>query len=422
MFFKQRCLLFFTVFALTTLLKPVWAQYRQEYPLPTPSIPDSLGVNIHFTDPAPNRLDLLAAAGFKWIRMDFSWSDTEHERGVYNFSDYDRLMAGLRRAHIRALFILDYGNDLYQHGAPTTPEARAAFCKWVAAAVTHFRHQGILWEMWNEPNIGFWQPHPDVNQYADLALAVGQTIRRVAPDEWYIGPGMSGMDFGFLEGCFKRGLLQYWDAVSFHPYRDAAPETAAPDFERVRQLIRQYAPPGKSVPILASEWGYSELYQGLDLEKQSRYIVREFLSNIANGLLLTIWYDWHDDGLDPHNAEHHFGTVFNNYQPKSTYLAAQTLARTLDGFVFRKRLDLSSPNDYCLLFTRGNEARLAVWTTEALPHPVQIPQLTGKVEVIGLTGARFVMTAEGNGLRFYLTNEPQYLVPTHNTAQNFGAE
>lgn len=403
------------IFCITLLLAgfllPSQAQYRLNYPLPTPSVPDSLGVNIHFTDPAPNHLDQLAQAGFKWIRMDFSWSDTERQRGVYNFSDYDRLMQGLRHYHIRALFILDYGNDLYQHGSPTTAEARAAFCRWVAAAVTHFRHQGILWEMWNEPNIGFWQPHPDVNQYADLALEVGQTIRRVAPDEWYIGPGMSGMDFNFLEGCFKRGLLQYWDAVSFHPYRDSAPETAAPDFERVRQLINQYAPAGKSIPILASEWGYSELYGGLDLQKQSRYIVREFLSNIANGLLLTIWYDWHDDGPNPKDPEHHFGTVFLNYQPKITYLAAQTLARTLNGFVFQKRLNLGSPNDYCLVFTKGNQVRLAAWTTDQLPHPITIPCNEGNVKVVELTGAQFTRMSDANGLRFYLTDEPQYLLP-----------
>src|SRR5207245_1305575 len=164
----------------------------------------------------------------------------------------------------------------------------------------------------------FWQPTPNVHEYIALALAVGKAIREAAPEEWYIGPATSGMDFGFMETCFQAGLLQYWDAVSFHPYRNSPPETAAPDFQRVRELIARYGPKGKTIPILSGEWGYSELYPGLSLDLQSRYLPRQFLSNLANGLIVSIWYDWRDDGTDPQETEHHFGTVTNDYNPKPT--------------------------------------------------------------------------------------------------------
>ena len=39
--------------------------------------------------------DLFAAAGFRWVRMDFKWDGTETERGRYDFSSYDRLIAAL---------------------------------------------------------------------------------------------------------------------------------------------------------------------------------------------------------------------------------------------------------------------------------------------------------------------------------------
>jgi hypothetical protein len=38
--------------------------------LPGPAIPDGLGVNIHFTDPRPGEMEMLADAGFKFVRMD----------------------------------------------------------------------------------------------------------------------------------------------------------------------------------------------------------------------------------------------------------------------------------------------------------------------------------------------------------------
>jgi hypothetical protein len=80
--------------------------------LPSAVVPDGLGVNIHFTDARPGELEMLAAAGFHWVRMDFFWGGTEKRRGEYDFSAYDRLLAALEAQKLRALFILDYGNPL----------------------------------------------------------------------------------------------------------------------------------------------------------------------------------------------------------------------------------------------------------------------------------------------------------------------
>jgi hypothetical protein len=389
----------------------VQARPTNPYPLPSPSVPDSLGVNIHFTDPGPGEMDLLSKAGFKWIRMDFAWEGIEREKGKYDFSAYERLLSALKPHGIRAIFILDYGNALYQEGSPRSPEARAAFGRFATAAVKQFQGRGILWEMYNEPNIGFWKPKPNVDEYIALAKETGRAIRAAAPEEWYIGPATSGMDFTFMERCFQAGLLEYWDAVSFHPYRNTPPETAAPDFHRVRELIEKYAPKGKKIPILSGEWGYSELYSGLSREKQARYISREYLSNMMNGLILSIWYDWHDDGTDPKETEHHFGTVFNDYKPKPTYEAIKTLATALDGFRLNKRLALASPEDYCLLFDKGNTHRLAAWTTSAQSHEVTLPTAAGSYQVTGNTGKTSEVTAEGSGLKLMLSDEPQYLAP-----------
>src|SRR3989442_4646158 len=128
-----------------------------------PAIPEGIGVNIHFTDPKPGEMKMLAAAGFRWVRMDFYWQRTEVAKGRYDFTPYDRLMNQLDQYNIRALLILDYANKLYDDGvAPYTDEGRRAFAQWAAASAQHFRGRGILWEIYNEPNIGFWTPHPSV--------------------------------------------------------------------------------------------------------------------------------------------------------------------------------------------------------------------------------------------------------------------
>jgi len=253
-----------------------------------------------------------------------------------------------------------------------------------------------------------------------LALAVGETIRAAAPGEAYIGPATSTVDFAFLEACFKGGLLEYWDALSIHPYRQNDPETASAEFRRLRGLIAQYAPKGKRIPILSGEWGYSSVWSGMNEIKQGKRLPRQWLNNLANDVPLSIWYDWHDEGLDPKEAEHHFGTVLNPYHkdrdpvydPKPAYLAAKTLTTALNGFRFNKRLAVDSADDYVLLFSKGDEVRLAVWTTSLQPHNAVIPASPGRFRVTAHTGENLpLVTADKNGLTITVTDAPQYLVP-----------
>ena len=148
--------------------------------LPPPIIPQCFGVNIHFTGAPVRDLDGLALGGFGWIRMDFEWEAVEKARGRYDFTSYDQLLEGLTTRHIKPLFILDYGNKLYQDGSPRSPEAQAAFARFAAAAATHYKGKPVLWEIWNEPNGGFWRPYADAEEYGRLALTGstgGQTGR-----------------------------------------------------------------------------------------------------------------------------------------------------------------------------------------------------------------------------------------------------
>ena len=160
------------------------------YPAIATMVDRGLGVNIHFTDPRPGEIKTIADAGFRWVRMDFVWEATEKTRGRYDFSAYDRLLESLRPFDIGALLILDYGNQLYDNGAPPrTENTRRAFADWAAAAARHFAGRRVIWEVYNEPNNKmFWRPQPDVNEYVALALAVGRAFRAAAPNEKLIGP------------------------------------------------------------------------------------------------------------------------------------------------------------------------------------------------------------------------------------------
>jgi hypothetical protein len=338
--------------------------YRARFPLPDRTVPEGWGVNIHFTQQAPGELAQIRAGGFRWVRMDLFWHEIEREKGKYDFTAYRKLLAELDAAGLRALFILCYGNDLYEPGAPKKPESQAAFAAFVAQAVREFRGRGVVWEMWNEPNLGkFWQPAPDPDQYAALANRVGDTIRTVAPGEWYVGPAVSGFDMPFLEAIFRRGVLRRFDAVTVHPYRPMEPESVTEDWSRLRTLLARYTPAGKTVPVLSGEWGYSELYAGLDKERQARYVARQYLINLRSGVPLSIWYDWKNDGTDPAEPEHYFGTVDHELRPKPAYQAAKVLAEALAGYRFAFSAAQSGETAHLLAFRNGDAVKWVGWST-----------------------------------------------------------
>jgi hypothetical protein len=408
----------FRILTLVLLLSPV--TFAQS--LPDLTVPDALGVNIHFTTAKPGEMRMLADAGFKWVRMDFTWAATERKKGVYDFSRYDTLLQSLAPHDIRPLFILDYANRLYDDGLPPhTDIARAAMAKWAAAAATHFKGKGVIWEMWNEPNIAqFWKPKPNADNYAKLALAVAKAVRAADPTSLHVGPATSTIDLAFLETCFKAGLLDHWDAVSVHPYRQGDPETANPEYRNLRLLIARYAPKGKTIPILSGEWGYSAAWKNFDEARQAKYLPRQLLTNLYNEVPISIWYDWHDDGPDPKEPEHHFGTVRHPYtkgqspvyDPKPAYLAMKTLTEQLGGYTYNKRLAMPRDQDYVLLFSHDDQVRLAAWTTSRSPHDVTIPSSAGKFKVVRADGRPGPQAEAGErGLVLKLEDTVQYLIP-----------
>lgn len=400
--------------------------------IPEPVLPQGVGVNIHFITGRERDLDLIAAAGFKFIRMDFAWEATEKARGEYDWSGYDELTANLSKRGLRPIYIFDYSHRLYEDeveaknpitgkpdkdtAAPRKPESVAAFAKWAAAAAAHFKSRGVIWEIWNEPNITFWKPKANVTNYSALALATCKAVRAADPKATIIGPAISGFGPPFMEKFLASGVLEYLDGVSVHPYRDykKPPESAGADYAKLRALIDQYAPASKKgkLPILSGEWGYATHDRGLPLETQAAFAVRQQLANLLNHVPLSIWYDWQNDGPDPKEREHNFGVVFGDLKPKPAYIAVHTLTRQLAGYRIAARHAAGSDDDFALVLTNeAREAKLAVWTL-GQPHAITLDvQGRGKkpFRLVRGDGEVSEVKAEGGRLTLDLTAAPQYL-------------
>lgn len=402
--------------------------FGKDTALPQMIVPEGFGVNIHFVDPAPGEMKMIADTGLKWIRMDFTWEAIEKEKGNYDFSGYERLLKAMEPYGLRALFILDYANPLYDQGlAPYTAEGRRAFVRWATASAQHFSGRGILWEIWNEPNENrFWKPKKNVQNYISLAMEVGKAFQKDIPDEFLIAPATSHIPLGFLKKVFKSGLLEYLSAISVHPYRGfITPETSTVSLRRLQSLLKKYTPSDKEIPVYSGEWGYTSAQAFLNEVKQGKFLARMWLLNLYNGIPLSIWYDWRD-GPDVKNGEHNFGLVRHHHysnrepvlEPKPAYFAAKTLISSLKGFRFQGRLRIGGPRDYIFLFKKGEEIRLALWSSSPLRHQVEIPASPGTFRVTNFTGDKSrTLGVKKNRLTIKLSNGPQYVVPNEPNAR-----
>ena len=161
-------------------------------------------------------------------------------------------------------------------------------------------------------------------------------------------------------------------------------------------------------------------WKKFDEARQGRYMSRQWLVNLWCSVPLSIWYDWHDDGRDPHEAEHHFGLVSHEYRkgqdpvyaPKDAYEAARTMIATMKGFAFAARLDAAADDNYLMRFEKGGQARFAAWTTADKGREVTLKLPAGRYRLIGHTGKPAgTLTADAGGARLALSDAVVYIVP-----------
>lgn len=349
-------------------------------------IPNGIGVNIHFVKGREKELDMIAEAGFKVIRMDFIWSDIEKVKGQYDFAAYDELTANLEKRGIRPYYILDYSNSLYENEietkdnqgnikkspiSPQRAQSVVAFSNWAAASAKHFKGHNIIWEIWNEPNIFFWQPKPDSDQYIKLVKETMSAIRKVDPDSTIVAPAMAGFNWDFIGKVLADPyIISAIDGISVHPYSQPSPEYVRENYDHLKDMIKK-ASPKKAMPIISGEWGYTTADKAITPDEQAKFFAREMLVNAEYNIPISIWYDWQNGNTNPADREENFGLVDFNSIPRPSYTAVQTFTKLLDGYHFVRSLD-KQPGVYVLLFSNDKgDSKIVAWI-HGTPNKISI--------------------------------------------------
>ncbi len=321
------------------------------------------GVNTQFSATAKGELDLVAKGGFQYTRTVVSWDETERQAGSYDFSRYDSLLKELKARRIRPIFCLSGGNIAFQVGAPTMPDARAAFARWAGEAANHFKGEEVVWELWDAPNTDrSWKPSPSASDYSMLAVEAAKAMRLLDSGCRILAPGTASVDSQFLSSALSTELLGLVDGVSIHADRAGGPESIVADVRQVRDLIKQRAPDGrKELPIVCTGWGYSTARGKNSEGRQAMYVSRMWLLNSALGVPVTIYDSWQDNGANPDEPGDRLGLVRENLDLKPSYIAAKEVLERFRGCTNFRWLPQKDPLDWVIVGAGNNRLVQARW-------------------------------------------------------------
>lgn len=366
-------------------------------------------------------------AGFKWVRVGYhddpiNWHWVEKERGVLKIDpETDAAVTELTSHGVEMVMSLNFGNRLYCGPAnrplpqmwewnydlpapPTTPEALAAWNRYVEFMVKHFRDRVRHFEVWNEWNIScYWGAHPKLEDYLAVARAAIPVIRKHAPGakimmgSWAGFPhGMSTWNADQLAAQEKktlylaatRQLAREVDEIGWHPFYQTDPERLHRYTADVRALKAWLQGVGFRGHCMVTEWNYSALYPPLseaeaklawcggfkatEIEK-AKYVAQVFTRHTALDLesFFCEMYFPYFAVLDLSLLRRSFDAdPIPPLQPQAAYYVTRNLATMLDGmepaeFEYRvtpapKRLEvftLKSPEGRALTLWLGGRAQ-----------------------------------------------------------------
>lgn len=301
--------------------------------------------------------------GVKWARTHTGWCRTETKRGEYDFSWLDSVVDSLREIGIQPWFCVGFGNPLYSPESPDefavgcvpvrTPEAKAAWLRYVGRLAEHFRGRVRHFEIWNEPNAKFWEPDGATPaEYVDFVKLTAPMIRERIDDAVLIGGAVMGMNTKFFEGCMEQGMGGHIDKASFHSYRFLPEKNYAEDIGRWRAIIEKHAP---GIPLWHGEVGAASQPGGAggradypwSLTRQAKWMLRRFVFDLKMGTELISYFHLvdlvgyhHSDA--PSGKTNYKGLLRGtDYSPKPAFRSYQCLCSLFDSETARCELPMS---------------------------------------------------------------------------------
>ncbi len=310
------------------------------------------------------------------------------------------------------MFIGEEGERLYKESVK----------KIVSSAVFQRGHNKYMsyQPMW-EPNIGFTP-----SEILSTHKAAFEAIREADPSAKIMGLTYSNLswDGAALEQkkLFERGLLDYMDVLSLHPYcpPPLSKETLIQRLRDLRRYIKQHAKE-RDIQIHATEFGIS-MENNLDGDlKQLNHMMQTCLILLGEHVSVIQPFYTYDFMSYDNRPEWTFGVCYNldskgkshpwNVSPKPWFSAYSFLTFLLEGF--HSNGMISVPGEESMLIYRyadkNDNCIVAAWDHEK-NSVLRLPVGKNEIEIADVMGKRTLLQCPGMIAEVTLSPTPVYLI------------
>lgn len=276
-------------------------------------------------------------AGINFIRIgqyenssDYtSWEWVERKPGQYSVdSKLDDYVDSLVENGVHIEVQLLYGNPLYTSPAgrkleivspepgsfhnpdrslysvfwpPTTSTQIMAFTRYVEWMVQHFRGRVEYYEVWNEPNIDYWNPVSNPEDYGKLFKAAAAAIHQTDPNAKAVFGGLAGADRRYAERALKAcNCAAHIDVFAYHNYpgyghnlnpeAESAESDTNPSAKPLRDMVRAFPGMRKDLVFWDDEFNDGiPSWTGCDESVQAKYVPRGLIMDRAEDIRTFVW-------------------------------------------------------------------------------------------------------------------------------------
>ncbi|HLV22175.1 MAG TPA: beta-galactosidase [Polyangiaceae bacterium] len=338
-------------------------------------------------------LRLVRKLGARVLRVSFGWDDLEPERGRYDWSSSDQMVALAEQYGVELIPYVCYtpawaatdpGPDFWR----SPPRDENAFAEFMSALASRYRGRIASWELWNEPdNQEYWTGSAE--QYARLAIAGADAVRRADPEARVVSGGIAG-ELDFLREAFAvPGFAQAVDVVNLHSYAetwwDHAIETIPAYVQAAAEILETS---GEGEPLWMAEVGYSSFRRGRHVSEwyeaefdyehtpafQAVALVRIVTLLLSSAPIeLVAWYELKD--LPPTGEvigdvnNRHLGLLWPDRRPKPALAAFAFVQRLFDGPFTVRRAVAAGPEVQIHAFERGDGRLIVVAWLPTVQQP-----------------------------------------------------
>ena len=302
-------------------------------------------------------------AGVKWIRCGagctaLDWGAIEKERGVFDWKAADVEVANAAKEGAALLPILGYTPKWASSGEDQSypPADLHDWSDFVFRMVSRYKGKIKHWEVWNEPDIGFWKG--TVQQYTDLLKTAYVAAKKADPSCKIVFGGTAGVNLPFTEQVYQNGGKRYFDVMAVHPYQwgDTFNDAwFAVQLRDLHRLMEKYGDGHKEIWL--TELGWSTGDSGITEEIQARLLAQALITSLTlpdANVTKAFWFcikDWGGPG---------YGLLRDDGSRKPAFDGYKFVTSALEGAEYLA--PLPDPQLRCHIFRKDGKLLLAAWS------------------------------------------------------------